>query len=89
MIKILEKKSILTEINDKNSYMFYCEDIITQKFTNEEIAILATMDENELYESIQELHKERVKSTLTQPTMSKSRVIFFQLIDVWIKKKML
>jgi len=49
------------------------DDIITQKFTNEEIAILATMDENELYESIQELHKERVKSTLTQPTMSKSR----------------
>jgi len=46
------------------------DDIFIEKFTNEEIAILATMDENELYEIIQALHKERIKSTLAQPTMS-------------------
>jgi len=46
------------------------DDIFIEKFTNEEIAILATMDENELHEIIQALHKERIKSTLAQPTMS-------------------
>ena len=45
-----------------------------EKFTNEEVEILANIEKYQLHDTIQELHQERINSTLVQVSMPNSEV---------------